>query len=187
MRWFYVLGIFIVVIAYHFIFPHTVFAHFPITEGNITTILHVDPNDSPIPGQQATLYFDILDETNKFNILNCLCTIRIFEDDKQIFQGRLSKTIGGNPSIWGASIPFIFPHRDVYKISLLGIPISSNLFQKFNLSWYFRVDAYPPIQSIGNVNVNIMKRSEIPMILIVVIAGGIFLLTIAIFLIKNVK
>lgn len=126
-----------------FLLPPSVYAHFPATDKTITVILHVDPDDSPTPGQQAFLYFDFGDTTNRFKLENCLCTVLVSEENKIIYQQSLVEKTSKTPSIWGASLPFVFPRRDVYKISLSGKPSIQNAFQPFSLSWNFRVDQYP--------------------------------------------
>lgn len=136
---------FIVTIIFSIIyfFPLSVYAHFPRTDKSMTVTLHVDPNDDPIPGQQATLYFLFSDATKKFQLRNCTCAVSISEQGKQIYQQMPIEKRYTHPSIWGTSIPYIFPKRDVYHIMLTGTPVHPNDFQPFTLSWDFRVDQYP--------------------------------------------
>lgn len=129
--------------GYFLFFPLQTFAHFPATDKNIIVVLHADPDDAPIPEQPATLYFLINDTTGKFKLAQCDCTVRIFEQGKQIFSQKLTEQKTSKPSIWGASLPYSFPKRDVYKISMTGNPTIPNAFQPFNVSWNFRVDQYP--------------------------------------------
>jgi hypothetical protein len=128
-----------------FLFSTTIaYAHFPATDGNMTVTLHVDPNDDPIPGKQAHLYFLFDDATNRFKLANCTCTVSITELGKQTYIQQLSVLKSSKPSIWGASLPYIFPERNVYHIVLTGNPKKANEFQSFTLSWYFRVDTINP-------------------------------------------
>ena len=39
-----------------------------------------------------------------------------------------------------ASVFYTFPQKDVYKVSVIGKPLTPHAFQPFTLSWYFRVD-----------------------------------------------
>lgn len=123
--------------------PRQAFAHFPATDRSITTILHVDPNDDPIPGQNARLYFDIIDAAQKFTLTKCSCSVSITEGGKQLSLQTLGRKVDHGPSIVGASIPFVFPKRDVYQIALIGRPTARQAFQPFSLHWNFRVDEYP--------------------------------------------
>jgi hypothetical protein len=123
-----------------FSLPHTVYAHFPKTDGTITVVLHVDPNDDPIPGEQAHLYFLFKDTDKKFQLSSCNCIVTVSEDGKEILHKQLTETRDNKASIWGANIPFTFPDRNVYQITLSGNSIPQDSFQSFKLSWYFRVD-----------------------------------------------
>ena len=118
-------------------------AHVLKTDGNIGVVFHVDPDDDPIPGQTANLYFLIDDKTKKFDLAKCQCTVSLIEQGKPISSQPLTANNETKPSIWGASMSYIFPSRDVYQIILKGTPIEPNTFQAFNLSWEFRVDKYP--------------------------------------------
>jgi hypothetical protein len=133
-----------------FIFPTLTFAHFPATDGTTTVTLHVDPDDDPIPTKQANLYFLIDDKTKEFELSNCGCIVTITEQGKQIYQGQLLSNTDSTPSIWGEHVPFVFPKRDVYQISLTGKPLMPQAFQPFSVSWNFRVDQYPPAMPLQN-------------------------------------
>lgn len=124
------------------VFPQHAFAHFPVTDGNITITLHVDPNDDPIPGQPAHLYFlfNFNNPTKKFSIRDCNCIVTVSEEGKQILQQKLLDKNNPHLSVWGANMPIVFPERDVYVISIKGDPVTLGNFKSFNLSWNFRVD-----------------------------------------------
>ena len=131
--------------------PQMASAHFPAKDGEINAILHVDPNDSPIPGEQANLYFLIdYGSLKKIFYLNqCNCVVTITQEGKQIFRQQLIDKNNPNRSIWGANVPFVFPERDVYHITLSGKPLPKYSFQPFTVSWNFRVDEYAPISPLA--------------------------------------
>lgn len=120
--------------------PRFAYAHFEKHDRDITVELHVDPDDNPIPGEQSHLYFLFDDKTKKFQLPQCNCIVSISEQGKQIYQQQLVEKKDTHPSIWGASMPFTFPRRDVYHITITGTPQTMDGFQKFTLSWDFRVD-----------------------------------------------
>jgi hypothetical protein len=139
------LGVSFLLSVSFFIFSaHLVYAHFPSTDGDMTVTLHVDPNDDPTAGKQAHLYFLFDDSTKKFALANCTCTVSITELDKQTNAYQLSALKNSKPSIWGASLPYVFTERNVYHIVLKGVPKKANAFQPFTVSWYFRVDTINP-------------------------------------------
>lgn len=131
---------FFVLVTFLFVIHVTpVEAHFLATDKNIGAILHVDPNDSPMAGSQASFFFEFKDKLNKFKPQNCNCTFEVDADGKAIFTQSLFQN-NSNPSLSNASIFYTFPKIDVYTIKVIGNPITPNAFQPFTLTWYFRVD-----------------------------------------------
>lgn len=114
-------------------------AHFLATDGNIGAVLHVDPNDDPVAGTQASFFFEFKDKTNKFKPQNCDCTFEIDENGKNIFSQPLFQN-NSNPSLNNASVFYTFPQKDVYQVIIIGKPVTPNAFQSFILTWNFRVD-----------------------------------------------
>jgi hypothetical protein len=124
--------------------PLITYAHFAATNGTMTVTLHTDPDDNPISGQTAYLYFLFNDKTKKFHLNECNCVVSVYEQGKQIFQQKLLDKRNPHSSVWGANIPIVFPEKDVYLITIKGDPVTSNAFRPFFLSWYFRVDTTAP-------------------------------------------
>jgi hypothetical protein len=175
-------------LAFLFLLPQMAYAHFPATDGEITAILHVDPNDSPIPGAQANLYFLITFGSSKktFYLNQCNCVVTVSEEGKQIFQQQLADNKTPKNSIWGANVPFVFPQRDVYHIALSGKPLSGYTFQPFTVSWNFRVDEYPSISVPALKLHSLQKQSDPSFIYFIVGFFGIFILTgTALFFVKR--
>lgn len=114
-------------------------AHVLATDNNIGAILHVDPNDDPIAGEQAGFLFEFLDKQNQFQPKICDCTFSISENGVEIFSQPLFK-FNPNPSLNQASVFFTFPKIDVYQIQVVGTPTIPNGFQPFTLTWNWRVD-----------------------------------------------
>jgi len=114
-------------------------AHVLRIDKNIGAVLHIDPNDNPIAGQQAGFFFEFTDRQNKFKPSNCDCTFLITENGETIFSQPLFAN-NNKPSLSNASIFFTFPKRDVYQIQVIGKPISQGDFQPFTLTWDWRVD-----------------------------------------------
>jgi len=161
--------------------PAITYAHFPATDGDMTVTLHVDPNDDPTPEKQAHLYFLFDDTTKKFKLANCNCSVSVAELGKQTYTQKLSSPKSNKPSIWGASMPYIFPERNVYHIVLAGNPKKTNEFQPFTLSWYFRVDTINP----GLVQVQQKGLPDIVVLLSAFGVGVIFLILIGLFIKKE--
>lgn len=120
--------------------PHAALAHFPATDGNVTAVLHVEPDDYPAAGQPETIYFIFSDQANHFKLSGCSCSLSISQQGEQLYYAPLTPPPSGPPSIYStAGIPFSFPNSGSYYIRLVGKPESPGAFHAFNLSWNFRV------------------------------------------------
>lgn len=163
--------------AYFFFLPTLVNAHILKADGAIGAVLHIDPEDDPIVGQQAGFFFEFKDKRNKFQSSNCDCIFSIIQGGKEIFNQPLFKG-NSNPSLTNASVFFRFPERDVYQVRVVGKPITSDKFQPFTLTYDIRVSREDDINS-GS------KPSSSANIL-VIISSVIFLLFIA-FIVSKLK
>ncbi len=121
------------------IHPKQSFAHFLATDKNIGAVLHIDPNDAPVAGEQAGFFFEIKDKINKFKATDCSCRVDILENDTVIYSDAVF-TQNTDPNLSTASLFYTLPKTDVYTIKLIGTPRSSNAFAPFILSWDIRVD-----------------------------------------------
>lgn len=122
-----------------FVFTPKAQAHFLATDRNIGAILHVDPNDEPFAGSQASFFFEFKDKEGKFTPQNCDCIFSIVENGKEIYSQPLFQN-NANQNLTNASVFYTFPQRDVYTIQVIGKPLTPNTFQPFTLTWNFRVD-----------------------------------------------
>jgi len=131
--------IFSIAIVSLLVTAQTTNAHFLAIDKNIGAVLHVDPNDSPPAGEQASLFFDIKDKENKFSLKNCNCRVDIYEGEKIIYSDAVLKD-NKNPNLNTASFFYAFPQVDAYEVRLIGTPVSSASFKPFILSWSLRID-----------------------------------------------
>ena len=114
-------------------------AHTYKTEGTITVLMHSNPDDDPIVGQAAALFFQITDSANKFDATKCDCNLVISKQNQELFRGSLLR-IDNAPTIYGFTKPFTFPEKAVYSITVTGKPTTANLFQSFEVNYDLRVD-----------------------------------------------
>ena len=174
------ISIFLLVIFCFLFSSATTYAHFPVTDGDMTVTLHVDPNDDPVAGKQSHLFFLFDDATKKFDLADCNCSVSITELGGKTSTQKLIQSKASKLSIWGTSISYVFPERNVYHIVLTGNPIKQNAFKPFTVIWYFRVDT---------VNSGLVQpRQGIPDIVELVTAFGIgvmFLILIGLFIKKE--
>lgn len=126
------------------LFFHTLIvqAHQLSTDGSISALLHVEPNDDPVIGQPTNLLFLITDTKSKFTPENCNCVVSIKDtvDNKKIFSFSISKKESSYKGTFAPVISFTFPHKGIYTIKLDGEATKDLDFQSFNLSYNIRAD-----------------------------------------------
>ncbi len=115
-------------------------AHVVQTDGSVSVLFHVDPDDDPVIGEQALLWFSVDDITSRFDPAQCDCRVSIIreESNEQLLNMPLLALTQG-PSIFNYQIPFTFPEAGVYLIVITGSPKSANAFQPFTLQYDLRV------------------------------------------------
>lgn len=117
-------------------FPTFTFAHSIEKDDVITTLIHIEPNDTPFVGVPATFHILITDKTNKFNFANCLCTIEILQNGKNILTLKLQNTPVG---IYDTSFSTTFSNEGSYIVAITGRPQALSSFQSFHVSYSFDV------------------------------------------------
>lgn len=117
----------------------SVSAHTLSTDSSIGAVLHIDPEDDPIAGEQAYFFYEIKDTQNKFKPEDCDCKVRIEKLGQTIFETDLFSGVS-NPSLDNASFNYIFPEKNIYKVILDGKPKTPDAFQPFTITTDFRVE-----------------------------------------------
>lgn len=143
--------------------PGVVSAHQLETDGTIGAVLHVDPSDDPIATKPSAFYFEFQDRDGKFQIANCLCTVVVSENGKQLDSEQLAAS-----SLTTSSFTYAFPEKGVYEVQVIGVPQPADAFQPFSLKYSIRVARTPD------------DKAMIPIWVWVVVAGvGVGGLTVA--------
>lgn len=128
-------------------------AHVLQTDGTIGAVMHIDPNDDPIAGQQAGLFFTFKDTTDKFDAKNCDCKIAILESGKTMYAQPLFPNTS-TPPLDNASLFYTFPSPNVYQVVITGTPTSKNAFQSFKLVYAVRVEKPQGLDQNANSSTN---------------------------------
>lgn len=110
-------------------FPSQAHAHFQDMEQSVTGILHVNPDDSPVVGEESTLVLFITDTKNNFSFETCQCTLVVTGPDN--FEARTFLTRTGEARV-------TFPNKGVYKALFLGM--SQEGSHLFDLNFDIRVE-----------------------------------------------
>jgi hypothetical protein len=119
--------------------PLMVSAHTSESNGAIGAVLHISPNDDPVVGEPAELFFDFRDKETKFKGQDCDCTVNIIRQGQTMFTAKLftqSEYTDPNTPV----LQYAFPYLSAYTIEVVGQPKVPNSFQPFKLSYNIRVD-----------------------------------------------
>ena len=122
-----------------FFLPPQASAHVLETDGNIGAVIHIDPDDDPIAGEQTGFFFEFKDKQNKFNSQHCECRFTILEGGRELYAQPLFRD-NTSPSLTSASVYYTFPLKNIYKIQLTGKPTIPDTFQPFTLTYDIRVE-----------------------------------------------
>jgi hypothetical protein len=105
----------------------------------MSVLLHMEPQDSPVVNDPATLFFSITDSEKAFENSLCDCHITIFDKDKKIFEERLIK----NEPDFGLNVfstEFSFPKKAVYRVIFDATPTTVGIFNPFSIEYYVRIE-----------------------------------------------
>ncbi|HRH31119.1 MAG TPA: hypothetical protein PK950_00435 [Candidatus Paceibacterota bacterium] len=109
-------------------------AHVLKTDGTMGAILHIDPNDSPVAGEPASIFFDLKDSANIFAVENCVCVVSVLQSGESILEKTVTRI---------APVTYTFPERSIYTVQFSGTPKAGEgaaTFEPFVLSYDIRVD-----------------------------------------------
>src|SRR6185437_2925128 len=96
-------------------------AHVTQTDGSISAIMHIEPDDDPIVGQPTDFFFEFLDQASKFKTADCNCTATISQNGKQLFSTQLFKTSDTSDFVTPL-FSYSFPSKGVYDVQVSGSP-----------------------------------------------------------------
>ena len=114
--------------------PPMALAHMLQTDGNVGVLMHVDPGDEPVVGEQATFMFEIQDRRGGLPLDRCDCRLRILLNDKEVFNGPL---MGDKAA--SAALPFVFANAGIYRAEVAGDPRPGASFPAFRVAFDVRV------------------------------------------------
>ena len=117
--------------------PAATFAHTFRSDGPVTVLLHVDPNDTPLTHEPSRLNFYVFDAANQFLGTQCACSVKVTLGSKTILSQSITFHDNGPNHV--AQVPIVFPSLGVYQIYLTGKPKGSYIFHAFTLNYIQRV------------------------------------------------
>ncbi len=111
------------------------FAHLLKIDRDIGVLMHIDPGDSPVAREKATLFFDIQDRTGRFGAAQCDCRFRIQKEGAEVFEGKLLLQ-----NAQSTAAVYSFPEAGVYRVQVTGAPQMGAVFQAFSVGFDLRVE-----------------------------------------------
>lgn len=115
-------------------------AHELKSDGSISVLLHINPDDDPVAGQPSELLFLISDKNKKFKAEECDCKATVIDNNEMVFSSSLFKGKTSYRGIFAPAIPYTFPRKGMYTVKLVGKPKNTDGFQSFSLSYDIRID-----------------------------------------------
>lgn len=115
-------------------------AHELKTDGSLSVLIHINPDDDPIAGQPSELLFLTSDKEKKFNTENCNCKASVAYNDAVLFSSPLIKAGSSYRGIFAPAIPYTFPHKGIFTVTLTGVPKTPGTFQEFSISYDIRIE-----------------------------------------------
>lgn len=121
-----------VLFAISIVFPARALAHDLASDGQLTAILHLDPDDDPVVGGPAALSFEFKDKQGKFSLTACDCLVRISQGSSEMLA---TKIFEGKTPLLSRNVSVTFPRRASYAVTLTGQPKVSEAFEPFTLAY----------------------------------------------------
>jgi hypothetical protein len=136
----------------------TTFAHVFLDDGAINVFSHIEPDDSPVVGSKAKLFFVVTDKENKFDGRNCDCAISIQKTDGTVvYSQKLFAGKGDDEAT--ASLTYTFPEKAVYDLKITGTPKKDFHFQVFEVHRVIRVDRTVSFDEISTSTTSTTSKS----------------------------
>ncbi len=109
-------------------------AHELKVDGNISAILHTDPDDDPIAGSPVSYIIFFSDSTGRFSLPECNCTVAITKGGRLVAGKPL--TISGDKA---SENHYTFAEPGTYGLGFTGTPKTPGALQPFRLDYTVRV------------------------------------------------
>lgn len=109
-------------------------AHVLKVDGDIGAVLHINPDDAPTTGTPTDYIMSFDDNTGRFSLPACDCTVSIIANGKALAHKPLAVS-----SNLVSENHYAFVKPGVYTMRFTGTPNRSGAFQPFTLNYEVRV------------------------------------------------
>lgn len=119
-------------------FSPNVSAHILENVEDIGAVMHIQPDDDPIVGEESLLFFEFKDKENVFLPSNCDCTFIVEQSEKVIYTQSVSLS-NWDEKLKSLTVAYTFPEKGEYTVRITGKPSGKETFNEFSLSYDVRI------------------------------------------------
>lgn len=112
------------------IFPLVLSAHEIKTVDEVGAVMHIDPADQPVVGEEAVISFDLTKVDGDFDYKECVCNLHV-----QPIGATIAHELVEDKLVYR----YVFTEPKVYTLILSGQPLSSTTFQPFHFTYEITV------------------------------------------------
>jgi hypothetical protein len=124
--------------------PAITSAHVLKIDGTIGAVLHINPDDGPTTGTPTDYVLSFSDDTGRFSLSKCNCSVTVLENGRAIATKPLAAS---SNRVSENRYTFIKPA--VYTLRFSGAPKTPGEFQAFTLAYEVRVtDGQTKVQAV---------------------------------------
>jgi hypothetical protein len=114
--------------------PTVASAHVLKVDGHVGAVLHINPDDNPTTGKPTDYVLSFNDDTGKFSLSKCNCTVSIIQNGTSV----ATKPLAISSSEMSEN-HYTYIKPDVYTMRITGQPKQAGAFQSFTLNYEVRV------------------------------------------------
>ncbi len=119
--------------------PGPLWAHETKTAGQFSVLLHMEPQDSPVIGEPAQLFFAVSKAAGELYVDECGCSVTIKRAGKIISTPMLNHA----DVLYGSNVGVaetIFSTAGLYQVTFVAKPVKTNPFEPFELTFNVRIE-----------------------------------------------
>jgi hypothetical protein len=104
------------------------------TNNGVSVTVHIDPDDSPVATQPATIVVERVETRAKFRWLTCRCAWKITDSTGGVVYSNPAK----------ARTSLVFPKPGAYTLSFSGrVKVSTSRWRTFHINYAWRAESPP--------------------------------------------
>lgn len=122
-------------------------AHTEESDGTLSAVLHIYPDDHLKSKTPTTYRLSFTDSAGQFSLMHCDCTAE-FKDNDQVISSE--KLVPINPTTSANGVTF--PRAGIYELVVSGQSVQSDSFKPFVLTFSLKADPQDTVESSQSVS-----------------------------------